>query len=494
MALLENLLKDISHQIIPPRNPNITGIQCDSRRVSPGDLFCAVPGQFQDGADFIPEAIARGAAAVLSSRKAETSCPLVLTQDPLGSMGLVSAAFYGHPSRTMNVIGVTGTNGKTTITYLLERIFAAAGQSCGVIGTINYRLGDHLWPAPRTTPLAPDLQRLLRDMAQAGARSVAMEVSSHALALKRVDAINFQVGVFTNLTQDHLDFHKTMKEYFKAKARLFELLGEGGEPENKTAIINADDVWGKKLLTQGRTRVVSYGMSSSCTLRAASIRLGTSGTHFEFHRQGKKRPVHMKLLGRHNVYNALAAIGAAISSGIDESTAINGVENTPGIPGRLEKIGEGKGPVVLVDYAHTEDALHRALETVRTFKPRRLIVVFGCGGDRDRGKRPAMGQTAARLADRVILTSDNPRSEDPRQIILDIEVGLRKVKTEGYEIYPDRAEAIRKAIEGAGAGDVVLIAGKGHETTQIYADRTVPFDDREIARELLKIPPSPKKS
>jgi UDP-N-acetylmuramoyl-L-alanyl-D-glutamate--2,6-diaminopimelate ligase len=416
----------------------------------------------------------------------ETPCPLILVKDSLGAMGLVSDAFYGHPSGEMAVIGVTGTNGKTTITYLLEKIFMTAGLNCGVIGTINYRLGNRLWPAARTTPLAPDLQRLLREMTNAGARSVVMEVSSHALALKRVDGINFRAGVFTNLTRDHLDFHKTMKEYFKAKARLFQLLREGKEPENKTAIINADDSWGSKLLTQARTRVLTYGMNPSCDLRAASVKLDTSGTHFEFHHRGRNLPVRMKLLGQHNVYNALAAIGAALAAGIDEAAAVAGVESLQGVPGRLEKIGNGKDPVVLVDYAHTEDALQRALETVRTFKPRRLIVVFGCGGDRDRGKRPPMGETAARLADRVIVTSDNPRSEDPRKIILDIEVGIRKVRTEGYEIYPDRAEAIHKAITGAGAGDVVLIAGKGHETTQIYADRTVPFDDREVARAVLQ--------
>ena len=493
MALLEELLKNIPHKMLQASNPVITGLQWDSRRVKPGDLFFAVPGERYDGAEFILEAVSMGAAAVLAVKKMNTLCPLVLVKDPLEAMGLVSDAFYRHPSNEIPVIGVTGTNGKTTITYLIENICLEMGQTCGVIGTIDYRLGKQVWPASRTTPLAPDLQRLLRTMADAGARAVAMEASSHALALKRVDGINFRVGVFTNLTQDHLDYHKTMKEYFKAKARLFELLRHGKGVESKTAIINTDDPWGKKLLPQLRVGALTYGLSPSCDLRASSIKLDASGTRFEFHHGNRSRPVAMKLLGQHNVYNALAAIGAALSIGIDENAAVRGVEKMQGVPGRLEKVGEGNDPTVLVDYAHTEDALRRSLETIRTFALRRVTVVFGCGGDRDRGKRPAMGEVAARLADRVILTSDNPRSEDPRQIILDIEVGVRKVKTEGYEIYPDRSEAIAKAIIGAGPGDMVLIAGKGHETTQIYADRTIPFDDRNVAWDVLKKLPSSKK-
>lgn len=481
---LADLLKNVPHQLFFPANPEITGISYDSRNVQPGHIFCALPGQHREGSDFIPQALSQGAAAILSSRKIQNPCPLIISRDPARTMALLSAVFYGEPSEHLRVIGVTGTNGKTTITYMIEKILQTTHKSCGVLGTINYRWAGRAWPAPRTTPLAPDLQALLRQMAEEGATYAVMEASSHALALKRVDGTNFRIGIFSNLTQDHLDFHKTMEEYFQAKARLFELMLERGDPKNKTSVINRDDPWGRRLLKLSPPNVLTYGLKAPAAVRATSIRLGMSGTDFKLHYKGESWPVRLSLLGRHNVYNALAALACAIPLNINPSTAIAGIQSLTGVPGRLEKVSNDKF-TVLVDYAHTEDALRRALETVQTLKPKKIIVVFGCGGDRDRGKRPAMGETAARLADQIVLTSDNPRSENPDKIILDIEVGVRKLKTNGYDIVPDREEAIQRAIRSARSGDVVLIAGKGHETTQVYADRTIPFDDRTVARRVL---------
>lgn len=485
MPSLLELLGDLPRTLIGGGNPEITGISYDSRRVQPGHLFCALPGQHENGAAFIDEAVRLGAAAVLTSAPAKVSCPQAVVGDPLLATALVSAAFFGHPSERLTVVGVTGTNGKTTFCSLFESILREAGHPCGVIGTIDYRLGEKSRPATRTTPLASDLQALLKEFAEQGATHVAMEASSHALALKRTDGIRFAAAVFTNLTQDHLDFHGTLEAYFEAKSRLFDLLASGPEGRERTAIINADDRWGRKLLRRVKTKTVSYGTGLSSALRAASIRTSVSGTHFMLIEEGRTQAVSLKLLGVHNVYNALAAWGAARAIGVDTGTAIEGLQALEGVPGRFEKVSGPGDPAVVVDYAHTADALERVLETARSLKPRKLAVVFGCGGDRDRGKRPLMGEVAARFADHVILTSDNPRSEDPGKILLDIEVGLRRVKTTGYEILPDRAEAIRKAIESAGARDLILIAGKGHETTQIYADRTVPFDDRAVAREVL---------
>jgi UDP-N-acetylmuramoyl-L-alanyl-D-glutamate--2,6-diaminopimelate ligase len=464
----------------------VTGVAYDSRHVQPGDLFVALKGQKQDGHDRVTEAVRRGAVAVLAERSLETSVPVAVVPSTLEALSAVAAHFYGNPSQGMTLVGVTGTNGKTTVTYMLESIFRAAGKKTGVIGTVNYRWLEKSEPAPNTTPLSLDLQKLLARMKQDGVTHVAMEVSSHALALHRVDHVAFSRAVFTNLTRDHLDFHKDMQDYFEAKARLFDLLAEP-EPKNKCAIINRDDPWSDKLLARVKTPVLTFALKATSSVGAADISLGPDGTSFLLTAPQGNRLFRLQTVGLHNVSNALAATGAALSLDVPMDRVQAGLESMAGVPGRLERVN-GRAPApfsVFVDYAHTDDALRNVLTTLQPLTRGRLITVFGCGGDRDRTKRPLMGEVAATLSDRVIVTSDNPRTEDPKKILLDIEVGLRRAGSTSYEIVPERAAAIDRALRSAREGDVVLIAGKGHETTQIFHDRTIHFDDRETARAVL---------
>lgn len=478
----------------PAVDADLRGLACDSRRVRPGDLFVALRGHRVDGHRHAAAAVRAGAAALLVEEPVGESVPTAVVSSTDKILSTVAARFYGHPSRSLRVLGVTGTNGKTTITYMMETLLRAAGRPAGVLGTIEYRWPGHAEPAVNTTPMAADVQRLLAGMKAAGVTDVAMEVSSHSLALGRVEDVSFSVGVFTNLTQDHLDFHKDMERYFNAKARLFDLLARPEGPVGRRAVLNGDDPWTPRFMERLAVPRWTYALDRPADIGAASLALNAVGSRFELRTPVGAAPVALHLVGRHNVYNALAAAGGGLALGLSLTEVVQGLESVVGVPGRLERVTENPpgdptpsraGLEVFVDYAHTDDALKNVLQTLRPLTTGRLIVLFGCGGDRDKTKRPRMGEVAARLADRVIVTSDNPRSEDPRQIAREVEAGVRRVAGRDYEVVVERGEAIARAIAAAGRGDIVLLAGKGHETYQIFADGPVPFDDRAEARRRL---------
>jgi UDP-N-acetylmuramoyl-L-alanyl-D-glutamate--2,6-diaminopimelate ligase len=445
-----------------------------STDVTPGALFFCVPGTRKDGHAFAGEAIERGAAALVVERWLELEVPQVRVPRVRFAMGPVSAAFFGRPGDRLTLVGVTGTNGKTTTTYLLESIFGAAGIAPGVIGTTGVRLAGRPVPFDRTTPEAPDLQRLLARMLAEGIGAAAMEVSSHGLDQHRVDGCRYACAIFTNLTQDHLDYHGTIEAYFEAKARLFTL----GLTER--AVVNGDSEEGKRLAERGLVPTSTFGLGEGVDVRAEDVEVSASGCGFTV---GGRR-FRSRLRGTFNVYNCLGALAAARELGLDADSVADGLEHLPGVPGRLEPVEGGQPFPVLVDYAHTPDSLENVLVAVRGLVPGRVIVVFGCGGDRDRGKRPLMGEVAARAADLTVVTSDNPRSEDPAAIVEEILPGVRRGGGR-FTVQLDRRAAIHEALAEARSGDVVLIAGKGHEAGQEFADRTVPFDDRVVAAEEL---------
>jgi UDP-N-acetylmuramoyl-L-alanyl-D-glutamate--2,6-diaminopimelate ligase len=455
----------------------VSGVAYRSSDVGPGSLFFCVPGSRRDGHDFADAAAAGGASAVMVERWIDLPGGPTQVRVPSvrAAMGPVAAAFYGRPADRLVLIGVTGTNGKTTTTYLLERVFEAAGMRAGVIGTTGMRMAGRPVPIERTTPEAPDLHHLLAEMVEDGIGAVAMEVSSHGLHQDRVGGARYDCAVFTNLSQDHLDYHGSLDEYFRAKSLLF-------TPEmSDRAAINHDSPEGRTLIRDDLP-TLTYGIGPGADVRATDVRLRPDGVVF---RVGGLE-VKSQLRGHFNVHNCLAALTAARQVGIDEEVAASGLAALPGVPGRLEPVDAGQPFQVLVDYAHTPDSVENVLRAARPLAAGgRLLVVLGCGGDRDRGKRPLMGEAATRLADLSVLTSDNPRSEDPDAIIAEIEPGARRGGGR-YVIDPDRRAAIRLALEKARAGDVVVIAGKGHETGQEFADRTIPFDDRLVAREELE--------
>ena len=454
----------------------VTSIAYRSDEVSPGGLFFCAPGRLHDGHSFANDAAARGAVAVVVEEWLELPESITQVRVPSvrGAMGPISAEFYGRPAERLILIGVTGTNGKTTTTYVLEEVFRAAGLTPGVIGTTGLRLGGRTVPLDRTTPEAPDLHRLLADMVQGGIQAVAMEVSSHGLDQERAAGARFACAVFTNLSQDHLDYHGTLDAYFQAKARLF-------TPEvSERAAVNNDSPEGRTLIRDDLP-TITYGVEPGADLRAEGIETRRDGLSFRV----DGREVRSRLRGAFNVHNCLAALAASRQVGIDDEDAVRGIAMVDGVPGRLEPIETGQPFQVLVDYAHTPDSVENVLRATRPLTEGKLIVVLGCGGDRDRGKRPLMGEAAARLSDLTVLTSDNPRSEDPEAIIAEIEPGARRGGG-AYVVEPDRRAAIRLAVEAARAEDVVIIAGKGHETGQEFADRIVPFDDRVVAAEELR--------
>jgi UDP-N-acetylmuramoyl-L-alanyl-D-glutamate--2,6-diaminopimelate ligase len=471
-------------------DPLVSSITHDSRKVKPGDVFLCVPGQKSDGHDFLADAARRGAAAAIVEHAdgLGVAIPLLVVPSTRAVMGPLAAAVYDYPSRAFRLVGITGTNGKTTTSLLVEALFRAAGCRTGVIGTLGARIGDRELPGDRTTPEAPDLQALFAEMAAEDVRAVAMEVSSHALALDRALGTEFDVGVFTNLTQDHLDFHETLDAYFAAKARLFtDYPDHSSKPFS--AVINRDDPYGQRLRELARGRVVTYGIDGEADLRAAEVRAFPAGICFQVSLEGAPPTLlQLRLGGRFNVSNALAALGVAWTSGLDWERSLAALAAVPGIPGRFESVDAGQEFAVVVDYAHSPDGLLNVLNAARALEPERLIAVFGCGGDRDRGKRPIMGRLAAELADVAVVTSDNPRSEDPAAIIREITAGIEAAPQHRARVVvePDRRAAIAEAIHLARPGDLVLIAGKGHENYQIFADRTIHFDDREVAREVLK--------
>jgi len=463
-----------------------TGVTHDSRRVTPGAVFVALQGFKEDGVAFVPQAVAAGAAAIVADRPAPgaVEVPWVVVSDARLALATLAAAFHGYPSLDMRVVGITGTNGKTTTGYLASAIFEAAGITCGLMGTVTYRLGDRTFDATRTTPESPDVQRYMQEMVRAGCTACVMEVSSHALALRRVEAVRFAAAVFTNLTRDHLDFHESMEEYFATKRRLFEML-----PDNAPAVINTDDPRGVTLVGLV-DRPVTYGISRPADVSPGSLSYSLEGLRFDI--QSPRGPVRVrsKLVGRPNVYNILAAVAVTTELGVPIDAVEQGLERLGGVPGRFEVVTSPLDDVtVVVDYAHTDDALRNLLETARPLATRRIITVFGAGGDRDRSKRPLMGMVAARLSDVVIITSDNPRSEDPGRIIDEVKRGAEpETKRGGAEVLvrSDRHDAIFDAVRLAASGDVILVAGKGHEKYQEVAGRTFAFDDVGVAREALE--------
>jgi len=449
-------------------------------------VFIALKGLKATGTEFAGDAIRRGAVAVVADQPAAAATPVpwVTVPDARAAMASLAAEFYGHPSRAMQVVGITGTNGKTTIAYLLRAVFEAAGKKCGLIGTVTYSIGSQELPASRTTPEAPDVQRMFRQMVDAGCGACIMEVSSHALALRRVDETRFAAGVFTNLTRDHLDYHGDMESYFAAKKRLFEML-----PAGAPAVVNLDDPRGEVVRKVAATPV-TYAINKPADVTPGPLTLTFQG--LEFDARTHKGSVHVKsrLVGRPNVSNILATVAVATALGLPTSAIEQGLANLRGVPGRFEVVSEPADDItVVIDYAHTDDALKNLLETARPLAERRVITVFGCGGDRDRTKRPLMGAVASRLSDIVVITSDNPRSEDPSRIIEEIKRGVPPATDrEGKQILAivDRKEAIQFAIRQAQPGDLVLLAGKGHEKSQTIGTRELPFDEAAIAREALE--------
>ena len=463
-----------------PMNRDIGGISYDSRRVGPADLFVAMRGERSDGHLFIEEAVEKGAVAVVGERAGLSQrATMVVVQDSREALAQLASFFYGEPAKKLTMIGVTGTNGKTTTTFLIKHILERANRPSGLIGTVQYEIGRRVIPAHRTTPESLDLQELLRDCFEAGCRNVVIEVSSHALRQNRANEIGFDVGVFTNLTRDHLDFHKGMKDYFEAKTRLFENL-RVNEKKSPSAVVNVDDPYGQQLIARfGKDiPVLSYGMGARADFRASNFKVELSGTSYQLDAKEKSYLVRLPLIGRFNIYNSLAALAAACAVGIDIRTSVAALAKAPQIPGRLEAVSVKRQFQVFVDYAHTDDALTNVLKTCRDLNPNRLILVFGCGGDRDKSKRALMGSVADQLADFTIITSDNPRKEDPQAILRDIEEGFKR---KNYEKILDRKKAIARAIEVAKPRDIVLIAGKGHEKTQEFGGHTIPFDDVEVA-------------
>ncbi|MGZ4319126.1 MAG: UDP-N-acetylmuramoyl-L-alanyl-D-glutamate--2,6-diaminopimelate ligase [Gaiellaceae bacterium] len=455
---LERVIAALAPADVLRRAPvEIGDLAYDARAVGPGALFFCVPGSRADGHDFAAQAVEQGAVALVVERPLELDVPQLVVPDVRRAMAPAADEFFEHPSEELQVAGVTGTNGKTTTSFLLYSILAAAGRRPGLLGTIESRVGGERRPAIRTTPEAIDVQRALREMLDAGDRSCAMEATSHGSELGRLDRVRFAALVFTNLSQDHLDFHGTMERYFEAKRRLF----VESEPP---AAINVGDDWGRKLAAD-RTDALTFGFTPEAQIGPAAL-----------------DGIDLKLRGRFNAENALGALAASRLLGIDDEAIRRGLEAVRGVPGRFEPVAEGQPFEVIVDYSHKPEALESVLRTARELAEGRVICVFGCGGDRDRGKRPLMGRIASELSDLAIVTSDNPRSEDPAAIIDEILAGV----TREVEVEPDRAAAIERALSEAAEGDVVLIAGKGHEQGQEFADRTIPFDDREVARDVLR--------
>ena len=461
-------------------DPHIASLCYDSRQAEPGGLFFALPGAKADGAQFARQAAERGVAAIVSQSAIEgAGCPVVMVQDARAAMADIAAAFFKHPDRSLKCVGITGTNGKTTTAFLVKHLLDAAALRCGLIGTVKYVIGDEEVDAPRTTPESVDLQRMLSQQRDAGGRAMAMEVSSHAAVQHRARAVAFDAAVFTNLTQDHLDYHRTMDAYFEAKALFLESVAAQTEKRPRL-IVNADDRFGQRLIERlgKRSKLVTFGRGVNADFRASSIRFDAKGATFHLDARKKSFLVRLPLIGLFNIYNTLGALAAASSCGIDLRASVAAMAGAPQVPGRLERVPSRRNFQVFVDYAHTDDALRNVLRTLRELSPARLITVFGCGGDRDRAKRPLMAAAAEELSDWSVLTSDNPRREDPEEILRDVEAGMRGT---GFEKITDRETAIRHAVNLAGPGDIVLIAGKGHETYQEFADRRLPFDDVLIA-------------
>ena len=480
-------------EIIGDSSIALAGIEHDSRKVRQGVLFACIAGFHADGHDFIPQAKEKGAVAIVTEREiappAARGMTVLRVPDLQEALDCMVPFFYDYPARKMRIIGITGTNGKTTTSYMIRAILRRAGYKVGVIGTIQILMEEEPFPIHNTTPDVVELQHILYEMQQRGMDYAVMEVSSHALDQDRVAGIEFDTAVFTNLTQDHLDYHKTMENYKQAKAKLFDLVSMPGEKTGKAAVVNADDEAGRTMLGHAKCRQITYGIyERDASIRATSVQVHAQGASVLL--QGGsfgKMPLDLHVTGVFNVYNVMSAVGAALAEGIPADAIRAALEEFVSVPGRFELVNEGQDFSVVVDYAHTPDGLENILKTAREIAKKRVITVFGCGGDRDRTKRPIMGRIAAELSDVILATSDNPRSEDPEAILAEIEVGVKEaLGSKQHEKITDRREAIFRAVEIAEAGDIVVIAGKGHEDYQILKDKTIHFDDKEVAREAIR--------
>ncbi|MFT5386962.1 MAG: UDP-N-acetylmuramoyl-L-alanyl-D-glutamate--2,6-diaminopimelate ligase [Candidatus Omnitrophota bacterium] len=477
---LKDLLKDIYDKPITDgfENLSITDLCVDSREVTDGAMFVAVKGAVSDGAKFIESAIEKGATCIVcendDTKNNSTDVCFIYVDDTFKFLRVLARRYFNNPSRHLNMFGITGTNGKTTVSYLIESILHEAEKSCSVVGTVNYRIGERILPAINTTPGLIPLQRLLSYIAEEGIENCVMEVSSHALDQGRVDVVNFDVAVFTNLTSDHLDYHKTRDNYFAAKAKLFT-----GLKSDARAVINIDDDYGPKLFSKSQAQIMTYGIYKKADVRAQDVYLDVEASQFKIVTSDGEVSIRSALVGEFNVYNILAATAACLASGISLDKIKKGVERLINVPGRLEKISFGQEFTIFIDYAHTQDALHNVLTAIKNTTEGRIICMFGCGGERDVTKRSEMGAVASELADYTIITNDNPRSEDPKHIIEQIKEGFDHDR---FEIIESREDAIGRALNIAKKGDVVLIAGKGHEDYQVFKDQTIKFNEKDIIR------------
>ena len=481
-------LHDLLHALLTYKqvgkgNPEISKIESDSREVTSGSLFVCIPGYTVDGHDFAEQAVQQGAVALVSEKELSVSVPVILVRDAHRALAELANCFYQHPTKSFSLIGITGTNGKTTVSHLIEQIHRDKKQTTGLIGTINMKIADEEFETKNTTPEPLLLQKQFARMRDRHVHTAVMEVSSHALTLGRVRGCDYDIAVFTNLTQDHLDYHGTMEEYRQAKGLLFSQLGNTYDTgRKKVAVLNADDDASLQYEKMTSAYVLRYGIDNDADIRAEEISFSANGTRFRLITPEDIRDVKLMLTGKFSVYNALAAIAACLANGLELDHILNSLEKISGVPGRFELVDEGQQFPVIVDYAHTPDSLENVLLTVKEMAEGNVFAVVGCGGDRDRTKRPLMAKIATELADTAVLTSDNPRSEDPERILDDMVEGVK-----GHYIrISDRAEAIQHAITHAVDGDVVLIAGKGHETYQIVGDQVLDFDDRQIARQAIK--------
>jgi UDP-N-acetylmuramoyl-L-alanyl-D-glutamate--2,6-diaminopimelate ligase len=463
-------------------NIEIDTLEMDSRAVNEGSLFVCIPGFTVDGHHFVDEAVSNGAAAIIAEKPVKADVPVINVSDTARTLSVLAVKFYQDPTKNLPLIGVTGTNGKTTVTYLLETIFNHFEKKTAVIGTIQMKIGKDTYPVNNTTPDSLHLQRSFKKMIEEDVEQGIMEVSSHALDMGRVYGCDFDIAVFTNLSQDHLDYHKNIDDYLRAKSLLFSQLGNTYDVnERKFAVINTDDPASDLLKRSTAQHVITYGCKQHAQIMAKDIKLDASGTFFRMHTPAGEIEINSSLIGNFNVYNMLAASSAAIASNIPLPVIKEALEGIKGVSGRFESVSEGQAFSVIVDYAHTPDSLENVLQTVNEFANKKVYVIVGCGGDRDRTKRPLMAEVALKYSDHAIFTSDNPRTEDPQAILDDMTAGINSA-TESYEVIPDRKTAIHHAVQTAEKGDIILIAGKGHETYQQIGHTKYDFDDREAAR------------
>jgi UDP-N-acetylmuramoyl-L-alanyl-D-glutamate--2,6-diaminopimelate ligase len=484
MELRELLTYLVNYEMDIEANPEITSIEMDSRKAGKGCLFVCIEGLIFDGHDFAETAAKNGASAILAERDLNVNVPVIKVNDSKKAMAIIADAFYGHPSQQMHLIGITGTNGKTTTSHLIEKVFRESGKRTGMIGTIEMKIKDQSYKVANTTPDSLFLQNAFHKMKEEDVEVAVMEVSSHALVQGRVWGCDFNIAVFTNLTQDHLDYHKNMEEYQFAKSLLFSQMGNTYySSDKKVAVLNNDDPASEMFKKVTSAQIVTYSIDNESDIRATNITVGSQGTSFTLQTPKGKREINLKLMGKFSVYNVLAAISTCLLSGIELDPIIAVLEEVTGVSGRFEPVIEGQDYTVIVDYAHTPDSLENVLRTIKEFAKGTITAIVGCGGDRDKTKRPLMARIAADLADAAIFTSDNPRTEDPLQILKEMEAGA---DVNNYVTIPDRKKAIEYAIERAKANDVILIAGKGHETYQIIGKEVLEFDDRVVAREAIR--------